>query len=90
MGETNYAQGRDGGSEWITAHPLAAAVIVYALVSIPVYLWLEGSVGTAGTVDASIAVAGLALGSILFVPIIKAVLANRVAASRVVTGTDTE
>ena len=86
MGQTNQAHDRDGGFEWITEHSLAAAAIVYALLCIPAYIWLEGPVGTAGTVDASVAVAGLILGSILFVPIIKSVLTNKIGASRVETG----
>ncbi|UPV76742.1 hypothetical protein M0R89_21345 (plasmid) [Halorussus limi] len=86
MGQTNQAHDRDGGSEWITEHSLAAALIVYAVLSIPVYIWLEGPVGIAGTVDASLVVAGLVLGSILFVPIIKSVLVNTFGASRVHTG----
>ena len=86
MGRTNQAHGRDGGSEWITEHSLAAAIIVYALVSVPVYFWLEGPVGLAGTVDASVAIAGLVFGAILFVPIIKSVLTNRIGAGRADTG----
>ncbi|NEU58664.1 hypothetical protein [Halorussus sp. MSC15.2] len=86
MGQTNQAHDRDGGSEWITEHSLAAALVVYAVLSIPVYVWLEGPVGIAGTVDASLVVAGLVLGSILFVPIIKSVLTNKFGASRVHTG----
>ena len=82
MGRTNQAHGGDGGSEWITEHSLAAAIAVYAVLSVPLYVWLEGPVGTAGTVDASLAAAGLALGAILFVPIIKSVLTSRIGASR--------
>ncbi|MFC4451265.1 hypothetical protein [Halorussus aquaticus] len=86
MGQTNQAHDRDGGSEWITEHALTAALIVYVVLSIPVYLWLEGPVGIAGTVDASLVVAGLILGSILFVPVIKSVLTSKFCASRVHTG----
>ncbi|WP_458189021.1 hypothetical protein [Haladaptatus sp. NG-WS-4] len=90
MGQTNQAHDRDGGSEWVTNHPLGAAIVVYALLSIPFYFWLEGPVGTAGTIDGSIVVAGLVLGSIMFVPIIKAVLTNRFGASRVRAGPEAE
>jgi hypothetical protein len=86
MGQTNQAHDRDGGSEWITEHSLAAALIVYTVLSVPVYFWLEGPVGIAGTVDASLVIAGLVLGTILFVPIIKSVLTNKFGASRVHTG----
>ena len=90
MGQTNQAHDRSGGSEWVADHPLATASIVYATLCIPVYFWLEGPVGIAGTVDASLVVAGLVLGAILFVPIIKAVLTNRVAASRVYPGAESD
>jgi hypothetical protein len=90
MGQTNHAQGSDGGSKWITAHPLPAAVVLYAIVCVPTYLWLEGPVGTAGTVDASVVVAGLVLGSILFVPIIKTALTNKLGAGRVVSRPEPE
>jgi hypothetical protein len=90
MGQTNQAHDRDGGSQWITEHPLAAAVVVYALASVPLYFWLEGPVGTAGTVDGSVVVAGLVLGAIMLVPIIKAGLTNRLSASRVQTGAESE
>lgn len=86
MAQTNQAQDRDGGSEWITEHALVAALIVYAILSVPVYFWLEGPVGIAGTVDASLVVAGLVLGTILFVPIIKSTLIKKFGASRVQTG----
>lgn len=85
MGQTNQTHDRGGGSNWITEHSLTAAIIAYALLSVPVYFWLEGPVGIAGTVDASVVVAGLVLGSILFVPIIKSALVNRLGASRVQT-----
>lgn len=90
MGQTNQAQDPSGGSEWVTDHPLVAATIVYVLLSIPVYFWLEGPVGTAGTIDGSIAIAGVVLGSIMFVPIIKAVITNRFGASRVRVGPESE
>ena|SRR6056297_739741 len=89
MGETNQKQDSAGGSELVTEHSLAVAIVVYAVLSVPVYIWLEGPVGIAGTVDASVTVAGLVLGSILFVPIIKAVVTNRAGASRVRPGEET-
>ena len=52
------------------------ATAVYAVVCVPAYFLLEGPVGTAGTVDGSVVVGGLVLGSILIVPMIKAVLRN--------------
>lgn len=58
-------------------NPLVVATVVYAIVCVPAYLWLEGPVGGAGTVDGSVAAIGLALGSIMFVPIIKAGIENR-------------
>ena len=90
MAQTNQARDSDGGLEWVTDHSLAAAVVVYAILCVPAYLWLEGPVGIAGTVDASVTVAGLALGGIMFVPIIKAVLTNRVGASRVRPGAESD
>ncbi|WP_254546747.1 hypothetical protein [Halomarina pelagica] len=59
------------------ADPLVVAVVAYAIVCVPAYLWLEGPVGNAGTVDGSVVIAALALGSILFVPIVKSVLERR-------------
>lgn len=86
MGQANQNHERDGGYQLITDHSLAVAIVVYALLSIPVYLWLEGPVDIAGTVDASLVVAGLVLGAIMFVPIIKSILTNRFGASRVLAG----
>lgn len=58
-------------------NPLIVATVAYAIVCVPAYLWLEGPVGGAGTVDGSVAAIGLALGAIMFVPIIKAGIENR-------------
>jgi membrane associated rhomboid family serine protease len=58
----------------ISDHPLKIALVVYAVICIPVYLWLHGPVGTAGTVDNSVAIGGLLMGSLLFVPIIRSKL----------------
>lgn len=57
-------------------HPLVVATAVYAVLCVPSYFLLEGPVGTAGTVDGSVVIGGLVLGSILVVPMIKAVLRN--------------
>lgn len=85
MGLSNQTHNRGNGSNWITRHSLAAAVIVYALASIPAYFWLQGPVGTAGRVPVSVAVAGLVLGTILIVPPIKSLLENRFASGHVIT-----
>lgn len=65
----------------IARHQLAASVLIYAVVAAFAYVWLEGPVGTEGTVDGSVAAIGLALGSILFVPIIRAFIRNNVGES---------
>ena len=52
----------------LSDRPLAAALVVYGLASIPAYLLVIGQVGTAGTVDASPVIGGLLMGSLLFVP----------------------
>lgn len=62
----------------ISQHHLAASIVVYVVVAIPVYFWLEGPVGIEGTVDGSVAAIGLALGAILFVPVIRGVIRRNV------------
>lgn len=62
---------------WMTNHSLTASALVYLLICVPVYLWLEGPVGGAGTIDGSIVLFGLATGTLLFVPIIKAMVIQR-------------
>ena len=57
--------------------PLTIAIIVYVAICVPAYFWLEGPVGIAGTVDGSLVIAALALGSIMFVPVIKSVVEKR-------------
>lgn len=61
----------------VQGNPLVVAIVAYAIVCVPAYLWLEGPVGGAGTVDGSVAAIALALGAIMFVPIIKAGIENR-------------
>ena len=58
----------------VIEHSLVMSVVVYVLVSTPVFFWLSGSMGDVGTVHASITIAGLALGAVLFVPAIKNVI----------------
>ncbi|MFB6124014.1 MAG: hypothetical protein ABEJ78_11225 [Haloferacaceae archaeon] len=47
---------------------------MYAAICIPVYPWLQGPVGNAGTIDVSVALGGLLMGALLFVPIIRSKL----------------
>lgn len=58
-------------------NPLTTAIVIYAIICVPAYLWLQGPVGTAGMVGPGVVSIGLALGSILLVPIIKAGLERR-------------
>ena len=67
----------DEAQETTSDMPLGAALVLYGVLCVPAYLWLEGPVGTAGTVDASVTIAGLALGSILFVPMFRAAFKRR-------------
>lgn len=60
--------------EFVTEHQLGLAILTYAIVSVPVYFWLEGPVGIEGTVDGSVAAIGLALGAIMVVPIFRSLL----------------
>lgn len=90
MGYSNQAHNRDNGSNWITRHSLAAAIIVYALLSIPTYFWLQGPVGTVGRVPVSVAIGGLVLGTILLVPPLKSFLENRFASGYVISSVDTD
>ena len=78
MGYSNQSHGGDG-SNWIARHLLLAAIVIYALLCIPSYFWLQGPVGTAGRVPVSVAIGGLLLGSILIVPVIMSLLGNRFA-----------
>jgi hypothetical protein len=61
----------------LDGHILGVATVIYIIIAIPAYFLLEGRVGTAGTVDSSVVIAGLALGSIMFVPAIMAILRNQ-------------
>jgi hypothetical protein len=69
-------------SSWITQHTLLAAVIIYALLCIPSYFWLQGPVGTVGHMPVSVAIGGLVLGSILIVPVIMSLLGNHFTTER--------
>lgn len=51
--------------------------IVYVLICIPAYFWLEGPVGIAGTVDGSVVIVAMVTGSILLVPMIAKILRGR-------------
>ena len=56
---------------------LTIAIVVYVAICVPAYFWLQGPVGNAGTVDASVVIAALALGSIMLVPVIKSIVDKR-------------
>lgn len=59
---------RDRLLEILDRHIVSVAIVLYALLCVPVFLWLEGPVGIAGTVEDSVVILSLALGGILFVP----------------------
>jgi hypothetical protein len=77
MGYSNQDHAPGNGSNWIAQHSLLAAVIIYALLCIPSYFWLQGPVATVGHVPVSVAIGGLVFGSILIVPVIMSLLENR-------------
>jgi len=54
----------------IDSHTVAVAIAIYIVASIPVYVWMVGTVGDAGTIEGGIVMAALATGSLLFVPTI--------------------
>lgn len=56
-------------------YPLA--VVIYVVLCIPAYFWLEGPVGTAGTVVGSVVIAAMITGSLLLVPLLAWFLRNR-------------
>lgn len=56
---------------------LVVSVVLYAILCVPAYIWLQGPVGDAGTVDGSLVVIALILGSIMFVPVIKSMVDKR-------------
>jgi hypothetical protein len=56
---------------------MAASALVYLIICIPAFLWLEGPVGGIGMIDGSIVIAGLATGAIMFVPVIEAMVIQR-------------
>ena len=61
-------------TEKLSHRPLAAGIIVYALLCVPAYLFLispsflGANHAMAGTMDSSVAIGGLILGSLMFVP----------------------
>lgn len=79
MGYSNQAHADGNGSNWITRHSLLVSVVIYALLCIPSYFWLQGPVAEVGHVPVSVAIGGLVLGSILIVPVIMSLLGNRFA-----------
>ena len=76
MGPGSTAETSTGSPirEYVTEHQLGLAIAIYVVVSVPVYFWLEGPVGIAGTVDGSVVAVGLALGAIMVVPIFRSLL----------------
>lgn len=54
----------------IDSHPVAVAIAIYVVASIPIYVWMVGTVGDAGTIEGGVVIASLATGSLLFVPAI--------------------
>ena len=76
MGPGSTAEASTGSpiKEFVTEHQLGLAIAIYVVVAVPVYFWLEGPVGIEGTVDGSVAAIGLALGTILVVPVFRALL----------------
>ena len=46
------------------------AFAIYGLASLPVYFWIVGSVGDAGTIEGGVVMASLITGSLMFVPAI--------------------
>lgn len=83
MRGSNQAHDDGRKSEWLSNHPLAASTLVYALLCIPVFVWLDGPVGSAGTVDTYTTIIALALGGILLVPVVQSYIVGNFAASRV-------
>lgn len=46
------------------------AFAIYGLASLPVYFWIVGTVGDAGTIEGGVVMASLITGSLMFVPAI--------------------
>jgi threonine/homoserine efflux transporter RhtA len=57
---------------FVRQHPLAVAAALYAVLCVPMYFWLKGPVGDAGTVSGSVVVSGLVVASIMFIPVLQA------------------
>lgn len=71
-------QGHESQSlTWLTNHPMVASTFVYLILCVPAFLWLEGPVDGAGTIDSSVVLIGLATAAILFVPVIESMLIRR-------------
>lgn len=58
-------------------HLVLVSVLVYALASVPVYFWIVGTVGDAGTIEGGIVIASLITGSLMFVPAIMSYLRKK-------------
>ncbi|MFB6070106.1 MAG: hypothetical protein ABEJ76_03710 [Halanaeroarchaeum sp.] len=58
-------------------HLLGLSLGVYVVAAIPVYLWLEGDVGTVGSIGHGVVAPGLAMGSLLAVPMIMGYLRSQ-------------
>lgn len=54
----------------IDSHVVAVAIAIYVVASIPVYIWMVGTVGDAGSIEGGVVMAALATGSLLFVPML--------------------
>lgn len=63
--------------EYLLDEEHVLGTIVYVVLCIPAYFWLEGPVGIAGTVDGSVVIVSMITGSILIVPAIAKFLRSR-------------
>ncbi len=54
----------------IDSHVILVAIAIYVVASIPVYFWMVGTIGDAGTIEGGVVIAALVTGSLLFVPTI--------------------
>ena len=57
---------------FVRRHPSVVATALYAVLCVPMYFWLKGPVGDAGTVSGSVVVSGLVIASIMFIPVLQA------------------
>lgn len=58
-------------------HMMAISIGIYVLAVVPIYFWLVGTVGVAGSIGGGVVIASLALGSLMFVPAIMAWLRKK-------------